>query len=107
MSWLSQTFSNLIAPKNWSEWVFGGGLPIQAALRTQKQEGTKKAQQESDNALATATTNQNIAAMGGDVVANAERRRRYGFLSTILAGSLPSLGMGLGGTDTTKKNKLG
>lgn len=84
------------ASGQYSAW---GMMPTQAAK--------DKAKVEQDKAVAQGIIDQNIAAMGGDVAANAERRRRYGFLSTILAGSLPSLGMGLGGTDTTKKNKLG
>ncbi len=82
-------WGNLFSPNNWSEWVFGGALPVQAAIKTGKQRRQGNAQRDAQAAINQAEYEEQ-AAKGVERFRN---RRRRGAQSTLLTGGLDSLGV--------------
>lgn len=83
--------SPLNAKKNWSEYVFGGGLPVQAGLRAMKLNKEDQANAEEAGLKAKAHSDE-VNSLGAGAEEVLRNKRRRGLYATILTGSGPTMG---------------
>jgi hypothetical protein len=85
--------------KNWSEYMFGGGLPIQAGLRAMKLKSEDQATAQ-EAAARVAAHNAEVDQLSQTALGAVNMRRRRGGAATMLTGS-PMMGSSPGSSGKT------